>query len=340
MIDYGCVSLCNRALAIAKGALAFHSFAVLIVLLSAEANAGPNEDILAAAKAGNRAGVEAALAAGASVNAVDEKGLSPLGLSGLTPLGLAAAYGHRNVAEFLLDRGASVDATDGLKHTPLQIAAEYGNADVAALLLDHGADVDARDIAGATPLEWGALRGNKKVVSLLINRGGLVNAQASTGKTALHLAATAGHKEIVAVLPAHGADVRIKNGDGQTPLQEMQLSPLDPATKAKIAVMLGPKQAPTHVPKAVTAPVPLQPSGSLTPAPIPPQSSSSVTPNGLPACTDVAGIARIVIQANPGAPPGVIARAVDQLQIAMGCRAPPLKTRCSWIGDVWTCTTK
>jgi hypothetical protein len=336
MIDYGCVSLCNRVLAIAKGTLAFPSFVVLIILLSAEANAGPNEDILAATKAGNRTGVEAALAAGASVNAVDERGLSPLGLSGFTPLGLAAAYGHRNVAEFLLDRGANVDATDSLKHTPLQMAAEYGNADVAALLLDHGADVDARDIAGATPLEWAALRGNKKVVLLLINRGALVNAQASTGKTALHLAATAGHKEIVAVLLAHGADVRIKNSDGQTPLQEMQVSPLDPATKAKIAVMLGPKQ----VRKPVTAPVPLQPSGSLTVAPMPPQSSSSVTPNGLPACTDVAGIARVVIQANPGAPPAVIARAVDQIQIAMGCRAPPLKTRCSWIGDVWTCTTQ
>src|SRR5712691_4177159 len=66
----------------------------LVILAGTQASAGPNEDILAASKAGDRARVEAALTYGASVNAVDEKGLSPPGLMGLTPLGLAAAYGH------------------------------------------------------------------------------------------------------------------------------------------------------------------------------------------------------------------------------------------------------
>ena len=93
-----CVSLRHRVLAIALGALALFWLLVFNAMLIVEAKAGPNEDILAAAKAGDRAGAEAAFAAGASVNAVDQKGLSPLGLAGLTPLGLAAAYGHRNIA--------------------------------------------------------------------------------------------------------------------------------------------------------------------------------------------------------------------------------------------------
>jgi Ankyrin repeats (3 copies) len=293
-------------------------------VVTAKANAGPNEDILAAARAGDRSGVETALAAGASVNAVDEKGLSPLGLAGLTPLGLTAAYGHRNIAELLLDHGASVGAKGGLGETPLHLASEYGYADVAALLLNHGGDIDARDSVGATPLEWAAFRGNIKAVTLLIARGAIVNAQSTFGKTALHLAAAAGHKEIVAFLLAHGADAKIRNSDGQTSLQEMRASLLDPATKANIAAMLSAKRAPPYLqkPAATTAPPPL-PVGSQSP----PQNGS------VPACTDVAGIARLVMRANPGISPAVLAVAVQKVQITMGCRQAPQKTECCWIGS-------
>jgi hypothetical protein len=308
MIAQGNLRPCHHMVACVRGLLLV--FCVLVIALRVEANAGPNEDLLAAAKAGDRAGAEAAFAAGASVNAVDGKGLSPLSLSGLTPLGLAAAYGHRNVVELLLNQGANVNAADAMGQTPLHTAARYGSADVAALLLEHGADVDARDVLGATPLEWAALSGDKNVASLLIKRGATVNAQSSTGKTALHLAATAGHKEVVALLLAHGADVRIRNGDGQTPLQEMQASSsVDAATKAKISTMLGTKSVPRQVPNSVTSSSP----APLTPVQEPQQS-------GIPACTDAVGLARVVMQANPGAPPQVLARAVERLQVMMGCR--------------------
>jgi Ankyrin repeats (3 copies) len=253
-----------------------------------------------------------------------KRGLSPTGLSGLTPLGLAAAYGHRNIAEFLLDHGARIGAKGGLGETPLHLASEHGYTDVAALLLKHGADTDARDIVGATPLQWAALRGNVKGVELLIARGAIVNAQSTFGKTALHLAATAGHKDIVAFLLEHGADTKIKNRDGQTPLQEMRASLLDSATKAHIAAMLSPKRAPPYLqkPAAATAPPPL-PVGPQSP----PQNGS------LPACTDVAGIAHLVMQSNPGIGPAVLAGAIEKIQIAMGCRQAPQQAECCWIGN-------
>jgi hypothetical protein len=198
------------------------------------------------------------------------------------------------------------------------------------------------------------LRGRNNVVTLLLARGALVNAQALSGKTPLHLAATAGHKEMVAFLLAHGADPKIKNTDGQTPLQEMLesslASSLDPTTKAKIAAMLGPKPAlaKPRQPAVAAAPSP----SSLAPlAPSPPASSQAPAPSSIAACTDVAGLARAIVQANPNEKnPRVIALAVEQLQIAMGCRqaplrqAPlwqaPLKTECSQLLDTWTCTTK
>jgi ankyrin repeat protein len=300
---------------------------VLIGVMSMEAVAGPNDDLLAAAKSGERSGVEAAIAQGASVNAVDEKGLSPVGLNGMTPLGLAAAYGHRNVAEFLLDRGANLDTKDFLGHAPLHMAAEYGSDGVAKLLLDRGADIDARDVVGATPLMWAALNGHKSVAALLIARGALVNTQAFSGKTPLHLAATAGQKEVAALLIAHGADIKVRNSDGQTPLQEMQASSLDAATKANIAAALRP---PIRAPAQSKAPT----------AMTPPTGGAQAPSGSLPACTDVAGIARVIMQANPGPMrPAVLTKAIEQVQIAMGCRQAPQVTKCMWVGEVWTCKT-
>jgi hypothetical protein len=135
----------------------FPGLAVLSLLavhvLAAEVSAAPNEDVLTASKAGDKAGVEAALTQGASVNAVD-----PLGPPGqTTPLGIAAAGGHANVAALLLDHGANVNGADGLGQSPLHMAAEHGSNEVAKLLLDRGANVDARDFLGATPLQYASL---------------------------------------------------------------------------------------------------------------------------------------------------------------------------------------
>jgi ankyrin repeat protein len=315
-------------LAVARGGLRLLCILVLVGVLRVAANAGPNEDILAAATAGDRAGVEAALAKGASVNAVD-----PLGLPvQTTPLGIAAANGHKNIAEFLLDHGANVNGVDGLEQAPLHMAAEHGSADVAKLLLDRGADVDARDVAGATPLGWAALWGQKVVASLLIARGALVNARALSGKTPLHLAAAAGKKELVALLLTHGADPTIKNSDGQTPLQETQASSLDPAAKSSVAALL-------RAPARKSAPPATVPAVAQAPSSVPAQPS-------VPACSDVGGIARLVMQTNPGTDwtnirnARVLAVAVEKMQVAMGCRQAPQKTECSWVVSTWTCTTQ
>jgi Ankyrin repeats (3 copies) len=136
----GRVALRDHVSAITKGVLPLLCAFATVVVLNVETHAGPNEDILSAARAGDRTGVEATLTQGASVNAVDHEGLAPLGLPRSTTLALAAVYGHRNVAEFQLDRGANLAARDGLEQTPLHLAAEYGGTDVAKLLLDRGAD--------------------------------------------------------------------------------------------------------------------------------------------------------------------------------------------------------
>jgi hypothetical protein len=144
------------------------------------------------------------------------------------------------------------------------------------------------------------------------------------------LASAAGNKEMVVLLLAHGADANAQNSDGQTPLQEMRASTLDDATKAGVAAALqGKRKVRVQAPSPARSPPPKS-------APTAPATAQISVPN----CWDVAGIARVVIQANQGIGPDVLAGAVEQMQVAMGCRPAPQTTECSWVGNNMTCKTQ
>jgi ankyrin repeat protein len=61
-----------------------------------------------------------------------------------TPLHYAVRGEHYKVAEFLLSKGANVNAheTERAGDTPLAVAARGENPEMAELLLEHGADPD------------------------------------------------------------------------------------------------------------------------------------------------------------------------------------------------------
>jgi ankyrin repeat protein len=106
---------------------------------------------------------------------------------------------------------ASVDAhIDGL--TPLHLACAAGHTDVARALLDAGADFDAEawpglrrrvvpdDVASALACgeAWARINGRRSFVGE--NRWG------AWGLTPLHLACSGGHEAVVRLLLLHGAD--------------------------------------------------------------------------------------------------------------------------------------
>jgi hypothetical protein len=98
---------------------------------------------------------------------------------GATPLHLAAGWGHKDVAQLLLDFKAVVDARNDHGYTPLYMAARSGHKDVVELLLANGADVNARDSEGQTPLDavlslirMHPLPGEEDVAQLLRQHGG------------------------------------------------------------------------------------------------------------------------------------------------------------------------
>ena len=100
-----------------------------------------NLQLIEAGRKGETRNIEGLLAAGAEVDAKDEKGV--------TALMYASAEGYAQSVEALLDAGADVDAqaNDGL--TALMVVAR-GNTEIARALLDAGADVDARTQRGVT----------------------------------------------------------------------------------------------------------------------------------------------------------------------------------------------
>uniref|UniRef100_H0XKA7 Poly [ADP-ribose] polymerase n=1 Tax=Otolemur garnettii TaxID=30611 RepID=H0XKA7_OTOGA len=108
--------------------------------------------------------------------------------------------------------------TQGRHSTPLHLAAGYNNLEVAEYLLQHGADVNAQDKGGLIPLHNAASYGHVDVAALLIKYNACVNATDKWAFTPLHEAAQKGRTQLCALLLAHGADPTLKNQEGQTPL--------------------------------------------------------------------------------------------------------------------------
>jgi ankyrin repeat protein len=130
--------------------------------------------------------------------------------NGLTPLHVAADWGHKDVAELLLAKGADVNAKVKDGETPLDMAAFDGHKDVVELLLASKAKVNIYDAAA-----YGDLG---KVKALLKDNPDLIFRKNTEGETALLLAVQMLHKNVVELLLAKGANVNARDNHGQTPL--------------------------------------------------------------------------------------------------------------------------
>lgn len=88
---------------------------------------------------------------------------------GSTPLGMAAGYGDIAIATLLLERGADINAAQGLTNkTPLAYAAMVGKVDMVRFLLERGADLTIKDGHGHTALQLAERLGkNPEVVEIL-----------------------------------------------------------------------------------------------------------------------------------------------------------------------------
>jgi len=131
---------------------------------------------------------------------------------GLTPLFMAVANGHVDMATLLLDAGASPDL--GLKETnatPIMLAAQHGKMDMIKLLLAKGANINCVMTNGITPLFLAVQGPNLETAHVFLDAGADVNCvMDSTGATPLIVCALKDKREAVDLLLSKGADKSMK----------------------------------------------------------------------------------------------------------------------------------
>lgn len=154
--------------------------------------------------------VEALLEKGADVNirATD----SEKGIEQFTALHIAAANGHVEILQILLDHKAFVNAQDKSGLTPLMAASEMGNNVAVILLLDKGAEINQQDYEGLSPLLLSAMAGRHDVARILLSHEADVDLADGSFLTPLMIAAQQGDTEMVEILIENGANVKLRRG--------------------------------------------------------------------------------------------------------------------------------
>jgi len=135
-----------------------------------------------------------------------------------TPLHMAAAQGHGEIAEFLISRGADLNAQNTYGYTAVHFAIMRGHMETAILLIQKGADVNIPTVWGSTPLHTKARAGDLAAVELLLKHGAHVHAKDVNGETPLYKAADNGHQETISFLLLNSADIDAGDANDRTPL--------------------------------------------------------------------------------------------------------------------------
>src|SRR5437773_1228025 len=126
---------------------------------------------------------------------------------GFPVFALAAVFGHLEVAEYLFEKGADVNAaaTNGTGYNALTGAAASGHTAIVSWLLANGADPNYRYGNGYSPLLTAAANGHLGIVSILLASGADLQVKTNDGKTALTFAQERGHADVAEFLRSHGA---------------------------------------------------------------------------------------------------------------------------------------
>jgi|GEM_PF-5417786 len=173
---------------------------------------GVEQDIFRSVDKGDLQKVITYLSSSGNPNLVDAKGRSLLAR--------AAYRGHEDIAEKLLEAGASVDLEDDNAITPLYQASSAGHLAIVRLFIPKSRDINHSDVRGVTALHIAVKKGQTAVVQELCLSPILqVNKQTKEEReTALWIACSQGHLSTVEILLHQGAAVDIPDNHGVTPL--------------------------------------------------------------------------------------------------------------------------
>jgi outer membrane protein assembly factor BamB len=205
--------------------------AVVPLLLSAAPAAGPADALWSAARAGDTAGIAAALDRGADVNAKSRYEA--------TALFYAADRGHLEAVRLLLSRGADVNLQDTFyRMRPIDLALGNGHVPVALLLLEKGSR------SGGHALRAGVEKGDTALVKAALGAPDL-------DRAALQSALIAAEKEQRAEIAA-----LVKAALDARPADAAPAPAADPPRAGEAPARQSAPAGPPPAPAARTAPRP------------------------------------------------------------------------------------
>ena len=150
---------------------------------------------------------------------------------GLTPLHFAIQHNQKEMVEFLIKKGASINSRYHygpdyslyysqlnkfkVHLSPLLRASHFGHMNIIEILLRHGADFLEKDRNGYTILHHAV---HEHVIDFFIRKGLDIEARNRFSQTPLHVASNYGNLEAIKALIKNGAKVEVEDRLGRTPL--------------------------------------------------------------------------------------------------------------------------
>lgn len=138
------------------------------------------------------------------------------------PLAYAVENNKYKLMRWLVEMGADVGKAEDVewrRRTSLHWAVIGENSALCQFLIERGADVNAKSALDETPLCLACEKNNFEIIKLLIEHDADINAVSEFGKTALHYAVASRSLEVCQFLIEHGADVNaISFVGGRSPL--------------------------------------------------------------------------------------------------------------------------
>ena len=142
--------------------------------------------------------------------------------NGQTTLFHTCANGNKDLAKFLLEKGATLDKSDNNGQTPLFYACANGNKDLVKFLVTKKLatldQLDQKDNNGQTPLFYACKHNHAELSVMLIDQGAKINHKDEYGRTPLHIAAEQDSQKTVINLLQKNADPALKDQNNRTPI--------------------------------------------------------------------------------------------------------------------------
>lgn len=136
-----------------------------------------------------------------------------------TALHLAIEYGYEEMAEYLVNNYAYLDAQNFDGETPLIVAVNYGRFEMVKLLVDNYAYLDEVDYYNGTAILYAVVNNNEEIVKYLMDNWANPAVSDTDGFTPLMAAAQNGNLNLVRLFVEYGVELNSVDYYGYTAIE-------------------------------------------------------------------------------------------------------------------------